>query len=57
MWVYKYQLMYVCVSRVETGGRLWNVVINRVLWGLLMMHALMAVSIGLQTNWYYSIAL
>lgn len=25
------QLMYVCVARVETGGRLWRVVINRTL--------------------------
>jgi hypothetical protein len=29
--VYKYQLMYVCVSKVETGGRLWRVIINRLL--------------------------
>ncbi|KAG6841425.1 hypothetical protein C0991_011319 [Blastosporella zonata] len=27
-FVYKYQLMFVFVSKVESGGRLWNVVIN-----------------------------
>lgn len=26
--------MYVCVSRSETGGRLWNVAINRILMGV-----------------------
>ncbi|GAA6058859.1 hypothetical protein JCM10212_002803 [Sporobolomyces blumeae] len=56
-WVYKYQLMYVSVSRSETGGRLWNVAVNRILLGVLFMHAFMAVSIGLQSEWFYAIAL
>ena len=47
-WVYKYQLMFVFVSRVETGGRLWNVVINRLLFGIILMQALMLLTIGLQ---------
>ncbi|KAF9650988.1 DUF221-domain-containing protein [Thelephora ganbajun] len=47
-WVYKYQLMFVYVSRVETGGRLWNVVINRLLAGIILMQALMCLTIGLQ---------
>lgn len=47
-WVYKYQLMFVFVSRVETGGRLWNVVINRLLVGIILMQALMCLTIGLQ---------
>jgi len=47
-WVYKYQLMFVFVSRVETGGRLWNVVINRLLVGIVLMQALMCLTIGLQ---------
>lgn len=33
-WVGKYNLMYVAVPRSETGGRLWNVAINRVLMSL-----------------------
>ncbi|KAI8968617.1 hypothetical protein BD414DRAFT_541409 [Trametes punicea] len=32
-WVYKYQLMFVFVSKTETGGRMWNVVVNRLLAG------------------------
>jgi hypothetical protein len=47
-WVYKYQLMFVFVSRVETGGRLWNVVINRLLFGVILMQTLMLLTIGLQ---------
>lgn len=47
-WVYKYQLMFVFVSRVETGGRLWNVVINRLLVAIILMQALMCLTIGLQ---------
>lgn len=47
-WVYKYQLMFVFVSRVESGGRLWNVVINRLLVGIVLMQALMCLTIGLQ---------
>lgn len=47
-WVYKYQLMFVFVSRVESGGRLWNVVINRLLVGIILMQALMCLTIGLQ---------
>ena len=47
-WVYKYQLMFVFVSRVESGGRLWNVVINRLLSGIVLMQVLMLLTIGLQ---------
>lgn len=47
-WVYKYQLMFVFITKVETGGRLWNVVINRLLFCVLLMQALMILTIGLQ---------
>jgi len=47
-WVYKYQLMFVFVSRVETGGRLWNVVVNRTLISIILMQLLMILTIGLQ---------
>ncbi|KAI5480148.1 hypothetical protein MNV49_001808 [Pseudohyphozyma bogoriensis] len=57
IWVYKYQLMYVFVSRVETGGRLWRVAVNRVLVALVLMHALMLLTVGLQLGWYNSISL
>jgi hypothetical protein len=50
-WVYKYQLMFVFVSKVETGGRLWNVVVNRLLFCVVMMQCLMVLTIGLQYGW------
>ncbi|KZV92781.1 DUF221-domain-containing protein [Exidia glandulosa HHB12029] len=52
--VYKYQLMYIFVTKIESGGRLWNVVINRLLFSLLFMHLLMTLTIGLRigfTSW------
>ncbi|KAI9455648.1 hypothetical protein F5148DRAFT_984707 [Russula earlei] len=50
-WVYKYQLMFCYVSKVETGGRLWNPIINRILVSLLLMQALMLLTMGLQYGW------
>ncbi|KAG8852941.1 hypothetical protein FRB96_008460 [Tulasnella sp. 330] len=50
-FVYKYQLMFVFVSKVESGGRLWNPVMNRLLFSLILMHALMTLTIGLQMGW------
>ncbi|KAG5727100.1 hypothetical protein E4T56_gene20354 [Termitomyces sp. T112] len=47
-WVYKYQLMFVFVSKVESGGRLWNVAINRLLFSAVLMQLLMVLTIGLQ---------
>ncbi|KIK61133.1 hypothetical protein GYMLUDRAFT_85115 [Collybiopsis luxurians FD-317 M1] len=47
-WVFKYQLMFVFISKVESGGRLWNVVINRLLFLVVLMQALMVLTIGLQ---------
>ncbi|KIO29092.1 hypothetical protein M407DRAFT_21836 [Tulasnella calospora MUT 4182] len=53
--VYKYQLMFVFVSKVESGGRLWNPAMNRLMFSLILMHALMTLTIGLQMGWrtYY----
>jgi len=50
-WVYKYQLMFCYVSKVETGGRLWNPIINRLLVSLMLMQALMLLTMGLQYGW------
>lgn len=50
-WVYKYQLMFVFVSKVESGGRLWNVVMNRMMASVIFMNLLMTLTIGLQRGW------
>ncbi|KAG1739129.1 uncharacterized protein EDB91DRAFT_1136016 [Suillus paluster] len=47
-WVYKYQLMFVFITKVESGGRLWNMMINRLLASVILMQLLMALTIGLQ---------
>ncbi|KDR75655.1 hypothetical protein GALMADRAFT_68322 [Galerina marginata CBS 339.88] len=50
-WVYKYQLMFVYVSKVESGGRIWNVIINRLLFCVLLMQALMILSTSSSFIW------
>ncbi|KDN47923.1 hypothetical protein RSAG8_03343, partial [Rhizoctonia solani AG-8 WAC10335] len=50
-FVYKYQLMFVFVSKVESGGRLWNVVMNRLLVAVIFMNLIMTLTIGLQRGW------
>ncbi|KAF8839103.1 DUF221-domain-containing protein [Paxillus ammoniavirescens] len=47
-WVYKYQLMFVCITKIETGGRLWNMMTNRLLVSVVLMQMLMVLTIGLQ---------
>lgn len=47
-WVYKYQLMFVFVTKVESGGRLWNMIVNRLLISVVLMQLLMVLTIGLQ---------
>ncbi|EJD08059.1 DUF221-domain-containing protein [Fomitiporia mediterranea MF3/22] len=49
--VYKYQLIYAFVTKVESGGRLWNVVTNRLLWTVVFMQALLMLTVGLQEGW------
>ncbi|KAG1860839.1 hypothetical protein F4604DRAFT_1790278 [Suillus subluteus] len=43
-----YQLMFVFVTKVESGGRLWNMIVNRLLISVILMQLLMALTIGLQ---------
>ncbi|KAF9228428.1 DUF221-domain-containing protein [Gyrodon lividus] len=47
-WVYKYQLMFVFITKIETGGRLWNMMVNRLLVSVVLMQMLMVLTIGLQ---------
>lgn len=41
---YKYQLLYVYVSRAESGGRMWNVYVNRLIGCAFLMQLLMVLS-------------
>ncbi|KAJ9122705.1 hypothetical protein QFC24_004134 [Naganishia onofrii] len=50
--IYKYQLLYVYVSRVESGGKLYNVFINRLIACAIFMQLLMILTIGLNRRRY-----
>ncbi|KAL1412499.1 hypothetical protein Q8F55_000244 [Vanrija albida] len=55
--VYKYQLLYVYVSRAESGGRMWNVYVNRLIVNCILMQLLMVLTTGLiRGQWLDAIA-
>jgi hypothetical protein len=45
--VYKYQLMFVYTTKVESGGVIWNTVINRLLFSVVFMQLLFVLSASL----------
>lgn len=55
--VYKYQLMYVFRTRVETGGRLFRVVYNRLLIAMILFQVVMIGVLNLKKAHKHSIAL
>ncbi|WVQ86148.1 hypothetical protein IAT38_008316 [Cryptococcus sp. DSM 104549] len=55
--VYKYQLLYVYISRAESGGRMWNVYVNRLLACCVLMQLLMVLTTGLiRSRWIDCVA-
>ncbi|GAK67916.1 DUF221-domain-containing protein [Moesziomyces antarcticus] len=56
-FIYKYQLMYVFVTKHETGGMLWRPVINRLLFCIGFMQVILILAVVLDTlNYYQAIA-
>ncbi|KAG0215343.1 hypothetical protein BGX28_000083 [Mortierella sp. GBA30] len=55
--VYKYQLMYVYRTKVETGGRLFRVVYNRLLAALILFQVVMIGVLNLKTAHKHSFAI
>jgi len=51
--IYKYQLMYVFVTKHETGGMLWRPVINRLLFCIGFMQVILILAVVLDTLDYY----
>lgn len=51
LFVFKNQLFFVYVTKRESGGRLWNVVVRCLLVALCVMQAVLAASMGLVYNW------
>ncbi|CAO3565909.1 unnamed protein product [Mortierella alpina] len=54
--VYKYQLMYVFRTKVETGGRLFRVIYNRLLAALILFQVVMIGVLNLKTAHTHSLA-
>ncbi|KAL9936188.1 hypothetical protein V8E36_005030 [Tilletia maclaganii] len=54
--VYKYQLMYVCTTKNESGGRLWPVVVNRMLVCIVFMQLILTLAIALDQGYIKSVA-
>lgn len=56
-FIYKYQLMYVFVTKHETGGMLWRPIINRLLICIGFMQVILILAVVLDTlNYYQAIA-
>ncbi|KAM0753509.1 DUF221-domain-containing protein [Meredithblackwellia eburnea MCA 4105] len=55
--VFKFQLLYAFVTREETGGREWRVVINRVLFSTIIMQIILFLTIGLKIGWPQAVAI
>ncbi|KAJ7582576.1 hypothetical protein C8J56DRAFT_1005551 [Mycena floridula] len=47
-WMSSAVYKFVYITKVETGGRLWNVVVNRLLFSVVMMQILLVLTIGIQ---------
>ena len=47
-WTKKYLLQYVFITKTESGGVFWRILINRLLIGLLLADALIAILVGAQ---------
>jgi hypothetical protein len=45
--VYKYQMMYVSVTKVESGGQLWRVIVNRLLASIIFMQLILIFVVAL----------
>lgn len=52
-FIYKYQLMYVFVTKHETGGMLWRPTINRLLFCIGFMQIILILAVVLDSNNYY----
>lgn len=50
-YVYKYLHIYVAVTKNESGGRLWRLVVNRLLVCIVFMQVILALAVALDRAW------
>ncbi|KAF1966972.1 DUF221-domain-containing protein [Bimuria novae-zelandiae CBS 107.79] len=48
VWFKKYLIQYVLVTKTESGGRFWRLLVNRLLFSLLLGNAVIALVVGAQ---------
>lgn len=55
-FAYKYQFVFVYKTKSETGGRLWNIVVNRLLIIIGCMQIIIAIVIGINQSWVKAVS-
>jgi hypothetical protein len=48
VWFKKYLLQYVLITKTESGGRFWRLLVNRLLFAVLLANAVIALVVGAQ---------
>jgi hypothetical protein len=48
VWFKKYLLQYVVITKTESGGRFWRLLVNRLLFAVLLANAVIALVVGAQ---------
>ncbi|KAF1988511.1 DUF221-domain-containing protein [Aulographum hederae CBS 113979] len=48
LWFKRYLLQYVLITKTESGGQFWRMLINRLLFAVLLMNAVIALVVGAQ---------
>lgn len=50
-WLKKYQLLYVFVTKNESGGQFWRVIFNRLIFAVILSNLIIAVVVKAQGTW------
>lgn len=48
VWFKKYMIQYVLITKTESGGRFWRLLVNRMLFGVFLGNAVIALVVGAQ---------
>lgn len=47
-WLKKYMLLYICITKTESGGLFWRILVNRILFATVLGNLIIALVIGAQ---------
>lgn len=48
VWWKKYMLQYICITKTESGGAFWRMLVNRLIFAVLLSNAVIALVVGAQ---------